>query len=190
MKNCRLLTKSCPLYFQVSLGKASTLCAFQSVLVALQMGKSFFFNLGFGLISQGKEPRDASRTAMLQFWSMYGISPRVCAGLWAIVYEHGVPHACKPVHLMWTLLFLTLYSTEYQLAMMVRADEKTIQKWVWMIIFALDACQDKYVSGFVSYFYFLFASTNSFPLCFTTDKMGRSLHWIQRRCMYGFQRLC
>jgi hypothetical protein len=58
-------------------------------------------------------------------------------GRCVVCLNHGLPAGCFPKHLMWTLLFITLYSKEYQLAIMVRDVEKTIRKWVWIMDYNL-----------------------------------------------------
>ena len=58
--------------------------------------------------------------------------------------------ACRPVHLLWTLMFLKIYSTECVDAGIVNANEKSFRKWVWFLVKEVSKLE------FVSSFCFIF----------------------------------
>jgi hypothetical protein len=45
-----------------------------------------------------------------------------------------IPVHGQPEHLLWCLIFLKQYKTENQNHALVKADEKTIRKWVWIFV--------------------------------------------------------
>ena len=60
-----------------------------------------------------------------------------------------VKDACKPKHLLWVLIFLKTYTTESSLAVAIGVDEKTLQKWIFIIIYAISDLEDDWVSSCV-----------------------------------------
>ena len=45
-----------------------------------------------------------------------------------------LPPGSRPVHLLWSLLFLKRYDTEHVNRSLTQADEKTWRKWVWIFV--------------------------------------------------------
>jgi len=87
-----------------------------------------FHRLGSQLIRRG-----GRRLTMRQFKALFGCSPRVCAALWTRIQRRKLS-PCRyftPSKLLWTLLFLKLYSSEDVLAIMVGCTSKTFRQWVW-----------------------------------------------------------
>ena len=64
-----------------------------------------------------------------------------------------VEDACKPKHLLWALIFLKTYSTESSLAVAIGADEKTLRKWIFIIIYAISDLEDDWVGAFLVHQY-------------------------------------
>ena len=62
----------------------------------------------------------------------------VCICVWGELKQSMlVEDACKPKHLLWVLIFLKTYTTESSLAVAIGVDEKTLQKWIFIIIYAI-----------------------------------------------------
>lgn len=53
-----------------------------------------------------------------------------------------LPKKARPEHLLWTLLFMKLYSAENVLAPMCGCDEKTFRKWVRLMMAAIGSLDD------------------------------------------------
>ena len=58
-----------------------------------------------------------------------------------------VEDACKPKHLLWVLIFLKTYTTESSLAVAIGVDEKTLRKWIFIIIYAISDLEDDWVGS-------------------------------------------
>ena len=68
------------------------------------------------------------------FLAFFGISPLLIFRLWRLIVEESNQECITPKHLMWTLLFLRCYSREEELATRIGVTEKTMRKWVWIVI--------------------------------------------------------
>ena len=73
-----------------------------------------------------------------RFKALFGITPPTCASAWAII-SRSVPRGTKPVHLMWTALFLKVYAAEYINSALTGVDCKTFRKWMWSVLQVLSA---------------------------------------------------
>jgi hypothetical protein len=70
-----------------------------------------------------------------RFRSLFGVGPEVCGHIWHHLSNYSwKPPRVRPKHLLWTLMFLKLYSTELVLSVMARASRKTFRKWVWLLL--------------------------------------------------------
>ena len=58
-----------------------------------------------------------------------------------------VKDACKSKHLLWVLIFLKTYTTESSLVVAIGDDEKTLQKWIFIIIYAISDLEDDWVGS-------------------------------------------
>ena len=58
-----------------------------------------------------------------------------------------VEDACKPKHLLWALIFLKTYTTESSLLVAIGVDEKTLRKWIFIIIYAISDFMDDWVAS-------------------------------------------
>jgi hypothetical protein len=89
-----------------------------------------------GLYLHGLDNTVAPRTVLRRFVSHFGISPFHCAVLWLISADNLIardPYV-KPLHLLWTLNLLKTDATENQLAGRWHVDEKTLRKWVYIVL--------------------------------------------------------
>ena len=58
-----------------------------------------------------------------------------------------LPQGAKYFHLLWALLFITLYESEQVLSGMVGGvDEKTYRKWTWIMLASICQLKQKVVS--------------------------------------------
>ena len=65
------------------------------------------------------------------FRNHFGCNIGVCVELWAMVVETDMlPEGTKCKHLLWALYFLKNYSTYPVMASIVKADDKTIRKYI------------------------------------------------------------
>ena len=112
------------------------------------MDANFFFELGITMLSGQYNPRRRCRaTENDRFQALYGVSPLVCSILWImIVIAGGLDPYCQPKHLLWCFLFLKCYLSENVMAAILNADEKTIHKWVWYMMDALNNLEMEVVS--------------------------------------------
>ena len=101
-------------------------------------GGDYFASLGLGFMRRDYGSSDV--TANRRFRSLFGVSPKTCALLWGHL-TGIVPSNAKPVHMMWSLLFLKSYPTEHVLASIVQCDEKTTRKWTWTLIEGLESLE-------------------------------------------------
>jgi len=69
-----------------------------------------------------------SITGNRRYKAFFGISPDTCARIWFLIGRKH-PEGSKPKHLLWGLMFLRLYATEYVHASIAMCDEKTFRKW-------------------------------------------------------------
>ena len=91
-----------------------------------------------------------------------------------------VEDACKPKHLLWAVIFLKTYTTESSLAVAIGVDEKTLRKWIFIIINAISDLEDDWVGSLCSE-----DSSDISNNCFSTDQMGEQVSWIPWWIMPG-----
>ena len=78
-----------------------------------------------------------------------GVSFAVCADLWKKVQDNGtMPEKAEPKHLIWALIKLRMNNSSKQDSVMFKADEKTVRKWVWMMLEAIVSIKSSVVSVF------------------------------------------
>ena len=68
-----------------------------------------------------------------RFSGIYGATPQLCSRIW-FTASLTLPPTTTPKHLLWALLFLKQYSNEHSMAKDCQCDEKTMRKWVWIVI--------------------------------------------------------
>ena len=70
------------------------------------------------------------------------------------------------------LIFLKTYTTKSSLAVAIGVDEKTLRKWIFIIIYTISDLEDDWVGSLFTKI--LDVSNN----CFSTDQMGEQVSWI------------
>ena len=68
-------------------------------------------------------------TRIRRFSALFGVSPNVCAYVWAIIYKN-LPNFTELDHLIWANLFLKIYATEFVNCVLTGPDCKAYRKWV------------------------------------------------------------
>ena len=90
-----------------------------------------FSSIGDSIFSKAHGMQKSVRKR--RFVSLFGVSPSVCASMWAIIFKK-LPADAKPKHLMWAALFLKVYATEHVNSILTGVDCKTFRKWVWIVL--------------------------------------------------------
>ena len=101
------------------------------------MGLSFVRLAGEYL--HGFEPHVAASTIRRRFVAHFGVSPCHCAWLWLLIEDELFAKDCYAdhKHLLWTLNLLKTDDTEMALKGRWQADEKTIRKWIYIVLEAV-----------------------------------------------------
>ena len=92
-----------------------------------------------------------------RFRDFFGTSSAVAMILWDLLVEHGLlPHKGKIKHLLWALYFMKVYATESATCSVLGGsqgaiDPKTLRKWVWPFIYAIDYLTSEVVSVILIY---------------------------------------
>ena len=68
-----------------------------------------------------------------EFRAHFGASLNVCFNLWAQCEDSYFRQNVSPMHHMWGLLFLKLYTTEDVLAVIAGVTRKTFRRWAWLV---------------------------------------------------------
>lgn len=91
-----------------------------------------FMRLGMNIFFR-KEKRSTSRNVCLSlFRSHFGIDPETAAYIWVRTKKKNKVYliGSRPVHLLWGLLFMKVYSSEKVMCSMCGGvDPKTFRKW-------------------------------------------------------------
>jgi len=97
-----------------------------------------------------------------EFRSLFGAAPSSCLLLWRMLQQRRVlPPLAMPKHLMWALLFLKSYGTEFCNAGRAGTTRKTYRKWVKLMLRSITALTPTVVSLL---FHFILLSLD-FALC-------------------------
>ena len=110
-------------------------------------------------LTYGKGLQEKERT----FCSFFGIDCRVVSDAWNIFFDIDnnsffdkdriqMLRNLKPVHVLWTLLFLKVYATEQVLSKSCRCTAKTFGKWIWIIILEMTNIGYLVVSFYINIF--------------------------------------
>jgi hypothetical protein len=82
--------------------------------------------------------------------SSFGAPPKVCFVLWNKINPYKtMPAGVNPKHILWALLFLTVYDTEHNCSSsqgLGNMDEKTHRKWSKLFVVAILYLECKVVS--------------------------------------------
>ena len=117
------------------------------------MDASSFLKLGQSFSEAARSDRSHA-TQNQRFKALCGVHPTVCAIVWGELKQSMlVEDACKPKHLLWALIFLKTYTTKSSLAVAMGVDEKTLLKWIFIIIYAISDLEDDWVGAFLVHQY-------------------------------------
>ena len=147
------------------------------------MDASSLLKLGMSLFSEAARSDRSYVTQNQCFKVICGVHPTVCAIVWGELKQSMlVEDACKPKHLLWALMFLKTYTTESLLAVAIGVDEKTLGKWIFIIIYsyAISDLENDWVGPLCSE-----DSSDVSNNCFSTDQMGEQVSWIPWQIMPG-----
>jgi hypothetical protein len=140
----------------------------------------YFRKTGIDIVSRSSNGFNSDKVTMNQdriFRSQFGVSCEVCEILWLLLKDHGKFNKTrKPEHLLWALLFLTVYGKETTHASMCKTTEKTYRKWIWRVLEEIADLVLIKVSFHVFFsvkFNLKFKKTNSRSF-FLTDTMGEA----------------
>ena len=93
----------------------------------------------------GRDPNKARSlgTKDLEFRSFFGCGPLVFLSLWSMLITTDLlPPDGTIVHLLWTLMFLKMYSTQKTLCSLAGGvNPETFRKWTWLFIRAIAALE-------------------------------------------------
>jgi hypothetical protein len=93
-------------------------------------------SIDFRDVGYANSNRRAERSDIIydrMFRSFFGTSPEICSDLWTLLHEVH-PDGDNPIHLLYALLFLKSYNTEYQKSCTCGCDPKTFRKWCWIYV--------------------------------------------------------
>jgi hypothetical protein len=78
--------------------------------------------------------RKSDESLETMFRDFFGAPPVIIAELWNIIFP-WTDHECKPLYLLWALVFLKVYGTESVNCRIVGCkDPKIYRKWVWHVL--------------------------------------------------------
>ena len=90
-----------------------------------------------------------TNAAKAQFRLSFGVSADLTSILWGVIvmeHIHKFDVAVKPVHLLWTLLFLKQYMTGQMQEAVIGKTRKTIMKYVWAVVAVMAGMANDMVS--------------------------------------------
>lgn len=93
--------------------------------------ESFFWQLGHKFTDHQLHLSEIQ--GLKRFKAFYGVTPRICNVLWTLI-ESNSAEFFEPKHLLWALNFLKQYNVEATSRAIFGADEKTLRKYIWLII--------------------------------------------------------
>jgi hypothetical protein len=110
----------------------------------------FFYNLGIQMILINHNSRRALSEATMKrrYISIFGFEPQVISTTWISIFEGR--KTCLPKHLLWALMFVKGYDCEAKLASFIGADEKTVRKYIWLVLQNITERRMDYVSSISS----------------------------------------
>ena len=89
-----------------------------------------------------------------EFRSHFGCNSDVVSKIWKWVMSNKtctLPSSCQPIHLLWALLFMRVYTSEETMGSMCGGvGEKTFRKWTKLFIFEIEKLEPEEVSRYMS----------------------------------------
>ena len=124
--------------------------------------------LGHGLLT---------RSYARSFRENFKWGPGRVAYLYSLIRGHPIlPQGYSPKHLLWTLNFLLSYEKERRRCHSMKADWKTIRKFVWPTIIVISTLVPRFVSAICS-----LLTMRIIKILFLNDShkdsMGKQTHW-------------
>ena len=106
-----------------------------------------FLHLGMGLMGINYQKSNQRRND-LRFVALFGTQPVICLIVWNMLHKRWTKYVNNPkaIHLLWALRFMKSYGSWEMHAAEVKADLKTVQKWVWFYIIGIASLIPKVVS--------------------------------------------
>jgi hypothetical protein len=89
-------------------------------------------------------------TAERRFRELFGCAPDIVLTIWNLLdpAKSTLPSSATINQLLWTLMFLKIYSKEATISGMAGGvDEKTYRKWVWLFVVAISELEGSVVSS-------------------------------------------
>jgi len=126
---------------------------------------------------------DRGDTFQKRWMSLFGVSPFICSLIWNVLaptMNQSFGRYVHPRHLLWSLCFLKVYSTERTMRIICGGgekrkapDEKTYRKWVWIFVYSIHNMYETLVS---------FTATTVLPTLLNslTGPLGISVSWGDR----------
>lgn len=114
-----------------------------------------------------------------RFAEMFGTDSTIAAAVWnRAARKHLLPRGFKLKHLLWTLTFLKVYSTEGVRSDQCSADEKTMRKWIGKGLLVLSElnlvrCIHEWRALIKT---LVLLSLMNFYCSICTDKVGEEIH--------------
>ena len=96
-----------------------------------------FVRIATDIIQPTSNPRILLRRSMASF----GLSLTCCELTWNLI-SHVVPRAGRLKHMLWAFYFLKTYESEHVACNVLRVDEKTYRKWIWIFVDLLATVPD------------------------------------------------
>lgn len=88
-----------------------------------------------------------ARSYVQKFRDNFKWGPGRTAYLYSLIKMHRIlPRGYRPKHLLWTLNFLLTYEKERRRCLTMKADRKTMRKFVWPTIFVISTLVPRFVS--------------------------------------------
>ena len=91
---------------------------------------------GMVLIKKDGRGWNSTKVCYRKWTSQFGACPCVCESVWSrLRLIVTPPEGVKPVHLLWTLVFLKTHATKATLGIPFGGmHEETVRKWVWFFV--------------------------------------------------------
>lgn len=72
-----------------------------------------------------------------RYRAMFGVPIGIVHLVWTKLLSDSPVNGGRPVHLLWTLMFLKVYASENVFRTIHGADEQTFRNWTWKFIAAI-----------------------------------------------------
>ena len=116
-----------------------------------------FWEIGLSIMNC-ENSRASKKTLTKRFLSFLGAEPLYISMIWLLLEQSGwlrFGAQIKECHLLWTFMFLKVYSTETVQARTVGCDEKTFRERVWFLAEGIANLDTKLVSDKLDLYFYL-----------------------------------